>query len=268
MSATEVALRQDEPPKGDLRYRIRRPARETSARSDAFPGSSAGARDAGLEPPTEDAYRSRTLLSAQGYRSGRTELVHATTEAPARRLGTVTRAAAELARSEVAGAVEYAVRRRKPANSGRWTSVDTLAATALTDSEAVAAREYEYRVRAFVRNAPGRTLPTESSDSVAAEAEGLRSGGTPVSLAWGVLTATPVTPLLAPVLHSLAHGARQGRGSVATGREAFPERRRDFLSARIPNNRHGKGKMALTSARETKPGSHLLVTASVIQESS
>ena len=31
-----------------------------------------------------------------------------------------------------------------------------------------------------------------------------------VSLAWGVLAATPVTLLLVPVLHSLAHGARRG----------------------------------------------------------
>ena len=50
--------------------------------------------------------------------------------------------------------------------------MDTLAAPALTDSEVVAGREYEYQARAFVRNGLGRTLPTEWSDSVVAEPGG------------------------------------------------------------------------------------------------
>ncbi len=68
--------------------------------------------------------------------------------------------------------VEYEVRRRSPADSGSWTRVDTRSATALTDSEVVAGREDGYRVRGSARDARGRTLTTEWSDSMVAEPGG------------------------------------------------------------------------------------------------
>ena len=177
VSATEVSLRWEAVPGGDMSYRIRRRVRGTRDWSDAFSGSGTSGRDTGLEPLTEYAYQGRTIyrLSGQGYRSGWTDLVYATTEAPAApvlRLDSVTGAAVELEWSTVAGAVEYEVRRRSPADAGSWTSVDTLPATALTDSDVVAGREYEYQVRAFVLDAQGRTLTTGWSDSLVAEPEG------------------------------------------------------------------------------------------------
>ena len=177
VSPTVVALRWEAVPGGNMSYRIRRRVRGTGGWSDAYSGSVAGARDAGLEPLTEYEYEGRTIyrLWGQSYRSEWTDPVYAITEAPAAptlRLDSVTPAAVELAWSAVAGALGYEVRRRSPADSGSWTRVDRAPATALTDSEVVAGREYEYQVRAFVRNGLGRTLPTEWSDSVVAEPGG------------------------------------------------------------------------------------------------
>ena len=178
VSPTEVALRWEKVPGGNISYRIRRQVRGGSSNwSNAYTGSGTGARDAGLEPSTAYEYRGLTIyrLSGQVYRSDWTDPVYAITEAPAAptlRLDSVTQTAVELAWSAVTGAVAYEVRRRSPADSGSWKTVARVQATALTDSEVVAGREYEYQVRGFVRNGLGRTLPTEWSDSVVAEPGG------------------------------------------------------------------------------------------------
>ena len=129
VSATEVALRWEAVPGGNMSYRIRRRLRGTGGWSDAYSGSATGARDAGLEPLTEYEYEGRTIyrLWGQSYRSEWTDPVYAITEAPAAptlRLDSVTAETVELAWSAVAGAVEYEVQRRSQADSGSWTSVD------------------------------------------------------------------------------------------------------------------------------------------------
>ena len=177
VSPTEVALRWEAVPGGNISYRIRRKVRGGPSNwSNAYSGGGTGARDAGLEPLTAYEYRGLTIyrLWGQPYRSQWTDPVYAITEAPAAptlRLDSVTEAAVELEWSAVTGAVGYEVQRRSPADSGSWTSVGKVPATAFTDSEVVAGQEYEYQVRAFVRNGLGRTLPTGWSDSVVAEPE-------------------------------------------------------------------------------------------------
>ena len=178
VSPTEVALRWEAVPGGDISYRIRRKVRGGPSNwSNAYSGSGTGARDAGLEPLTEYEYEGLTIyrLWGQPYRSEWTDPVYAITEAPAAptlRLDSVTEAAVELEWNAVTGAVGYEVQRRSPADSGSWTSVGKVPAAAFTDSEVVAGQEYEYQVRAFVRNGLGRILPTGWSDSVVAEPGG------------------------------------------------------------------------------------------------